>query len=78
MHISGLWHGAGLNFLLWGAYHGVFLAGYQIYQKIGLPTWPRLISTPITFLIVTLGWAFFSTRGTDGFILIKKILSIFF
>lgn len=78
MHISGLWHGSGLNFLLWGAYHGIFLAGHHIYKKIGLPTWPRLISTPITFLIVTLGWAFFSTRGTDGFILIKRILFILF
>ncbi len=78
MHISGLWHGSGLNFLLWGSYHGVFLAVYHIYKKIGLPTWPRLISTPITFVIVNLGWAFFSTKGTDGFILIKKIISILF
>ena len=78
MNISGLWHGSGLNFLLWGGYHGIFLAGHHIYKKIGLPTWPRLISTPMTFLVVTLGWAFFSTRGLDGFILIKKILSLFF
>ncbi|MBI2671990.1 MBOAT family protein [Candidatus Woesearchaeota archaeon] len=78
MHISGLWHGSGLNFLLWGSYHGIFLALYQIYKKIGLPTWPRVISIPLTFLIVNLGWAFFSTRGADGFILIKQIFSIFF
>ena len=78
MHISGLWHGDGLNFLLWGSYHGIFLAGHHIYKKIGLPTWPRLISTPITFLIVNLGWAFFATKGPDGLIIIKRILFMFF
>ncbi len=75
MHISGIWHGSGLNYLLWGSYHGIFLVIYHVYKKINLPEWPRIISIPLTFLIVNLGWAFFATKGTDGFILIRRILS---
>lgn len=57
--LSGLWHGAGWNFILWGAYHGLWLVLERLglsrfYQKIG-----RIPSTFITFLIVVVGWALF-------------------
>ena len=56
---SGFWHGASWNFILWGAYHGLFLILERLfllkwYQKTG-----RLISTLITFMIVCIGWVFF-------------------
>lgn len=41
MLISGVWHGAGWNYLLWGAIHGIFLLGerlvlsLRILQQIG-------------------------------------------
>lgn len=31
--VCGIWHGNNLNFLLWGAYHGVGLATLNVYQK---------------------------------------------
>ncbi len=30
MFISGLWHGAGLNFVIWGLYYGVLITAYQL------------------------------------------------
>jgi D-alanyl-lipoteichoic acid acyltransferase DltB (MBOAT superfamily) len=30
MFISGLWHGAGLTYVIWGIYYGVLIAGYQL------------------------------------------------
>src|SRR5215471_20415033 len=33
MFISGLWHGAGLNFVVWGLWHGLLLAGYRFWKN---------------------------------------------
>lgn len=57
--ISGLWHGASWNFVIWGAYHGVFLILERLFlskllSKIG--TIPSLI---YTFFVVLIGWVFF-------------------
>lgn len=30
MFVSGLWHGAGLNFVVWGLYYGILIAAYQL------------------------------------------------
>ena len=54
--ISGFWHGANWTFLIWGAFHGTFLAlertGYgKFLNKIG--KWPSLL---ITFIVVNFGW----------------------
>jgi alginate O-acetyltransferase complex protein AlgI len=34
MFISGLWHGAGLNFVAWGLWHGLLLAGHRLWKKL--------------------------------------------
>jgi len=56
---SGLWHGASWSFIIWGAYHGLFLVLERIfladvYKRIG-----KFSSTIITFFIVVIGWVFF-------------------
>ena len=33
MFISGLWHGAGLNFVVWGLWHGLLLAGHRLWSN---------------------------------------------
>ena len=35
--VSGVWHGAGWNFALWGAAHGVLLIGNRLAGKLALP-----------------------------------------
>ena len=56
--LSGLWHGAGWNFVVWGAYHGIFLV---VERMTGLNKWQRLkwLRVPLTFMVVMVGWAFF-------------------
>jgi alginate O-acetyltransferase complex protein AlgI len=59
---SGFWHGAAWTFILWGAYHGLFLVLERlfllnVYQKIG-----RFAATIITFLLVAIGWIFFKVE----------------
>jgi alginate O-acetyltransferase complex protein AlgI len=56
MTLGGLWHGAALNFLLWGLYQGVLLVGGRRLSWIRLP---RFAAVPLTFALVTVGWVFF-------------------
>lgn len=57
--LSGLWHGASWNFVIWGALHGLFICADKLFlgkvmKKIG--TVPSVI---LTFLTVTVIWVFF-------------------
>jgi len=57
--LSGLWHGASWNFILWGGYHGLFLILDRIFllkllNKLGL-----VFSIASTFFIVVVGWVIF-------------------
>src|SRR5262245_14819286 len=56
--LCGLWHGAGLNFIVWGAYHAALVIGYHWLQ----PLWDRLpkgLGIALTFALVSLGWPLF-------------------
>jgi len=33
MFLSGLWHGAGLNFVVWGLWHGLLLTGHRLWTN---------------------------------------------
>lgn len=73
---SGLWHGASWSFVLWGAFHGLFLVlerGFllKVYEKIG--KYPSII---ITFFLVMFGWIFFRIEKiSDAFLYVKKMFS---
>jgi alginate O-acetyltransferase complex protein AlgI len=57
--VSGIWHGASWNFLLWGLFHGFFLILDRIFLKDLLGRFPAVFSRIITFSIVVVGWIFF-------------------
>lgn len=57
--LSGLWHGASWNFVLWGGFHGAFLILDRIFLLKVLERIPRLFSTLITFFVVMMGWVVF-------------------
>lgn len=83
--VCGLWHGAALNFIVWGALHG-------LYQVVGLLTRPakkkaesslkiRMDSTAVkiyraavTFILVDFAWLFFRANSiTDAFLLVGNL-----
>jgi len=59
--ISGLWHGAGWNFVLFGAIHGGGLVAQRLCRAAGLPALPRALGWPLTFAYVTLSFVAFRT-----------------
>ena len=58
--ISGFWHGAAWNFILWGAYYGLFLTLEKLCERRGwnLPT-PAVVKQLVTFVIVMNSWVLF-------------------
>jgi D-alanyl-lipoteichoic acid acyltransferase DltB (MBOAT superfamily) len=66
MLLSGLWHGAGWTFVLWGVLHGAFIAVNHAWRlwvaRIGwkLDHWVfRAGGVGTTFIVVTLAWTLF-------------------
>jgi alginate O-acetyltransferase complex protein AlgI len=61
MFLSGLWHGAGLNFIVWGLWHGTLLVLHRLWTswrqgtltvtlkvRPALSLWPALATVPVT------------------------------
>jgi alginate O-acetyltransferase complex protein AlgI len=68
--ISGLWHGASWNFVLWGFYHGTLvLITRNLGRLLRLPErWPGpLVALQVagTFVLVMGGWLFFRETNAD-------------
>ena len=68
MVLGGLWHGAAVRFVLWGALHGVALAVHKMWMAIvpwakakgdDMNPIVRIFGWFITFNIVCLGWLLF-------------------
>jgi len=58
MLLGGLWHGANWTFVLWGAYHGLLLVGYQLTRQ----SWdglPLAVRRALMFVLVVIGWVLF-------------------
>lgn len=56
--ISGIWHGAGWTFIIWGILHGIGVAIHRIWSKRGIKI-PGFISMFTTFLMVNILWVLF-------------------
>ena len=60
MLLGGLWHGASLNFLVWGAYHGVLLMLERALGRYGLARYiPYPIRVVVTFILMLFSWVLF-------------------
>ena len=55
--LTGLWHGASWNFVLWGVYYGVLL----LIEKLLFSKWSKVpvLSNITTLFFVVIGWTLF-------------------
>ncbi len=58
--LTGLWHGASWNFVLWGLYYGVLLLVEKYLLKDFLPRLPRALRHIYTLAVVMVSWVFFA------------------
>ena len=72
--LTGLWHGAAWNFVLWGMFYGVLL----IFEKYVLGDLLPRIPTPVrwltTMVLVLCGWVLFSAPDLTGALLYLKAM----
>ncbi len=61
--ISGLWHGAAWNFVLWGVYHGIFLILDRIFLVRLLSKLGRTLSIILTYIFTLIGWVLFRAEN---------------
>jgi len=66
--VSGIWHGAGINFVLWGALHGLFLIVNRLFKPITLP---KFLAWSLTMLASFFAWLCFYETNTKT--LVTKI-----
>ncbi|MGC0154213.1 MBOAT family O-acyltransferase [Chromobacterium vaccinii] len=69
MLLSGLWHGASLKYLVWGAMHGLGVVALNVGDRLwkrdavsGASPW---LARLITFHYVCLAWVFFRAQSLD-------------
>jgi alginate O-acetyltransferase complex protein AlgI len=60
--ISGFWHGAAWNFILWGCWHGFFLVIERLFLLKLYTYLARPIRILITFFFVIIGWIIFCVK----------------
>lgn len=60
--LTGLWHGASWNFVLWGVYFGVLLILERLFLQKFLDKLPKAVQVLYTFLLVVFGWVLFEMK----------------
>lgn len=72
--ITGLWHGASWNFVVWGLWHGVFIVIERIgFERVLARLW-RPVRHIYTLLVVVIGWVFFRAENlNEAIIYLKKM-----
>jgi len=73
--LTGLWHGASWNFVIWGGYYGLILFAEKVFLKTLLEKLPKFIQHCYTLILVIVGWVFFASPDI-GFAL--SYLSVMF
>lgn len=75
--LTGLWHGAGWNFLFWGFYYGVILLFEKLVLGDRLEKLPGALRHVYTMLVVMIGWVFFASESFGGALSYLKAMFTF-
>lgn len=75
--LTGIWHGASWNFIMWGIYYGVLLLIEKVFLLKILNKTPKFINHVYTMILVMVGWVFFSNDSLkNGLNYIKVMFRI--
>ncbi|MBS6160141.1 MAG: MBOAT family protein [Firmicutes bacterium] len=75
--LTGFWHGAAWNFMLWGLYYGLLLLAEKLFLAPKLERLPQKVQQTYCFILVLFGWVlFFSPTLKDAFVYIGNMFGI--
>ena len=76
MLLGGLWHGAAWGYIVWGAFHGIWLVVHRFLCRVRTSfRVPAPISIVVTFHTVCVGWVFFRASSfTDAMTVFHQLL----
>lgn len=57
--LTGFWHGASWNFVLWGLYFGILIIIEKLFLQKSMMRWPKAIRHIYSLLFIVIGWVFF-------------------
>ncbi len=75
--LTGIWHGAAVNFLIWGLWFAVFLILEKLFLGKVLDGLPKLFSRIYTGLVVLFGWVLFAVETVDSMGTLRAIWGYF-
>lgn len=74
--LTGIWHGANWNFVLWGVYYGILLLLEKFVFAKALEKLPRLCRRVYTLFFVIIGWVIFAfDHMADGLLYLKTMFT---
>lgn len=81
MLLGGLWHGAAMNFVLWGGWHGLALvltrpSGGKTDQRTPTPRWRIVLGRAVTLLVVLYGWLLFRAGSWERIVTLTRALGV--
>jgi len=68
---SGIWHGAGWNFVIWGCLHGICILVHRVWKNSGRKM-NKLLGWGITINLVNIFWVFFRAENLNGALKVLK------
>lgn len=75
--LTGLWHGAAWNFIIWGIYYGLLLLFEKLFFDRILKKLPTIITWLYTFIIVMIGWMIFRSNSLNELLLFIKTMFVY-
>lgn len=74
--LTGIWHGASYNFILWGLYYAILLLIEKMVTGRYIEKLPKVLKILYSLFFITLGWVIFRVENINDLILvIKKMFS---
>lgn len=64
--LTGMWHGASWNFIVWGLYYGAILLLEKFVLKNILEKMPNILKHIYSILLIMIGWVFFFSPDLGG------------
>ena len=74
--LTGIWHGASYNFILWGLYYAILLLIEKLFTGKYIEKLPKVLKILYSLFFITLGWVIFRVENINDLILvIQKMFS---